>query len=103
MVDAPVVLDDFGLELLPVLGEVGGLLWRNLLAPGLVDRGVGSRGDRAVGRGCSRATRGVEGGIGGVHLVVVVLDRGPQLAGVGLGLGGFGHAGDDGVVARGLK
>lgn len=44
--------------------------------------------------------RGVESGVGSVHLLVVVLEGSPQLVGVGLGLGGFSHAGNDRVVAR---
>jgi hypothetical protein len=97
-VDAPVVLDHLGLELLPVLGKVGGLLC-GLLAAGLLNRGAGSGGDGAAGGSSAGAAGRVEGGVCGVHLVVVLFDGGPQLVGVGLAPGGLGHAGDDGVVA----
>jgi hypothetical protein len=104
-VDAAVVLDGLGLELLPVLGEVGGLLLlgsRGSLA-GLLDAGAGSGGDGAAGRVGAGGAGGVEGGVCGVHLVVVLLEGGPQLVGVGLALGRIGHAGDYGVVARCLQ
>jgi hypothetical protein len=104
-VDAAVVLDGLGLELLPVLGKVGGLLLlgsKGGLA-GLLDAGAGSGGDGAAGRVGAGGAGGVEGGVCGVHLVVVLLESGPQLVGVGLALGRIGHAGDYGVVARCLQ
>ena len=104
-VDATVVLDGLGLELLPVLGEVGGLLLlgsRGSLA-GLLDAGAGSGGGGAAGGVGAGGAGRVEGGVCGVHLVVVLLESAPQLVGVGLALGRIGHAGDNGVVAGCLQ
>ena len=102
-VDATVVLNDLGLELLPVLGEVGWLLWCGLLAPGLLNTVARGGNSRSAGRVGARGARRVVCSVGSVHLVVVVLDGGPQLVGVGLGLGSFNHAGDDRVVAARLQ
>lgn len=98
-VDIAVVLNDLGLELLPVFGKVGGLLC-GFLAAGRLNRGAGSGADGAAGGGSTGVAGRVEGSVSSVHLVVVFLDGGPHLVGVGLALGGLSHADDDGVVAR---